>query len=146
MLGILGITLRQHRTIASADISGSFAPILQFEKLEIHKVFLRFPNFILEQNLSLLSLAELCGAALKISTIPTVLPRSSSLCPPLPPPPFGQIQHRKAVCFPRCQCCLQRVTPSDAQRPADLLRNRNFAQIVHPADDACCFPIFAHPP
>ena len=57
--------LRQHRTIASADISGSFAPILQFEKLEIHKVFLRFPNFILEQNLSLLSLAELCGAALK---------------------------------------------------------------------------------
>ena len=58
--------LRQHRTIASADISGSFVPILQFEKLEIHKVFLRFPNFILEQNLSLLSLAELCGAALKV--------------------------------------------------------------------------------
>jgi len=40
---------------------------LQFEKLEIHKVFLRFPNFILEQNLSLLSLAELCGAALILS-------------------------------------------------------------------------------
>ena len=57
--------IRQHRTIASADISGSFVPILQFEKLEIHKVFLRFPNFILEQNLSLLSLAELCGAAIK---------------------------------------------------------------------------------
>ena len=56
--------LRQHRTIASADISGSFVPILQFEKLEIHKVFLRFPNFILEQNLSLLCLAELCGDAL----------------------------------------------------------------------------------
>ena len=32
--------------------------------LRVHKVFLRFPNFILEQNLSLLSLAELCGAAL----------------------------------------------------------------------------------
>ena len=58
--------IRQHRTIASADISGSFAPILQFEKLEIHKVFLRFPNFILEQNLSPLSLAELCGVALVI--------------------------------------------------------------------------------
>ena len=57
------IAQRQHRTIASADISESFVPILQFEKLEIHKVFLRFPNFILEQNLSLLSLAELCGAA-----------------------------------------------------------------------------------
>ena len=53
----------QHRTIASADISGSFVPILRFEKLEIHPVFLRFPNLILEQNLSLLSLAELCGAA-----------------------------------------------------------------------------------
>jgi len=38
---------------------------LQFEKLEIHKVFLRFPNFILGQNLSLLPLAELCGAAIK---------------------------------------------------------------------------------
>ena len=33
--------------------------------LRAHKVFLRFPNFILEQNLSLLSLAELCGAALR---------------------------------------------------------------------------------
>ena len=39
---------------------------MQFEKLERHPVFLRFPNFILEQNLSLLSLAELCGAALKV--------------------------------------------------------------------------------
>ena len=58
------VSLGQHRTIASADSSGSFAPILQFEKLEIHKVFLRFPNFILGQNLSLLSLAELCGAAI----------------------------------------------------------------------------------
>ena len=57
--------IRQHRIIASADSSGSFAPILQFEKLEIHKVFLRFPNFILGQNLSLLPLAELCGAAIK---------------------------------------------------------------------------------
>ena len=34
--------------------------------LRVHPVFLRFPNFILEQNLSLLSLAELCGAALKV--------------------------------------------------------------------------------
>ena len=57
--------LRQHRTIMSSAFGGSFAPILQFEKLEIHKVFLRFPNFILEQNLSPKSLAKLCGAALK---------------------------------------------------------------------------------
>ena len=53
----------QHRTIASAAFAGSFAPILQFEKLEIHTVFLRFPNFILEQNLSSKPLAELCGVA-----------------------------------------------------------------------------------
>ena len=56
--------LRQHRTIASADFAGSFAPISQFEKLEIHTVFLRFPNFILEQNLSPKPLAELRGVAL----------------------------------------------------------------------------------
>ena len=34
--------LRQHRTIASADLSGSFAPFLQFQKREIHTVFPRF--------------------------------------------------------------------------------------------------------
>lgn len=85
------------------------------------------------------------GITLKISTIHTVLPRSPSLCPPLPPPPFGQIQHRKAVCFPRFRCYLQQGTSSDPQRPADLLRNDNSAQTVHPADDACCFPNFATP-
>ena len=63
----LWIDLRQHRIIASADSHGSFAPILQFEKSEIHTVFLDFPNFILKQNLSRLSLAELCGAALNKS-------------------------------------------------------------------------------
>jgi len=31
---------------------------MQFEKLEIHKVFLCFPNFNLEQNLSPLSLTN----------------------------------------------------------------------------------------
>ena len=56
---------RQYRTIASAAFSGSFAPVLQFEKLEIHTVFLHFPNFILEQNLSPKALAELRGVALK---------------------------------------------------------------------------------
>ena len=43
----------------SVVISGSFAPTLQFEKREIHKVFLRFPNFDLCQNLSLLTFAKL---------------------------------------------------------------------------------------
>ena len=32
---------------------------MQFEKREIHKVFLRFPNFHLEQNLSLTTLVNL---------------------------------------------------------------------------------------
>ena len=56
--------LRQHRTIASADLSGSFAPFLQFQKREIHTVFPRFWNFELAQNLSLRFLDELCGVAL----------------------------------------------------------------------------------
>jgi len=42
----------------SAADSGSFAPTTQFEKHEIHKVCLRFPNFYLEQNLSLTVLAD----------------------------------------------------------------------------------------
>ena len=36
------INIGQHRTIASADLSGSFAPFLQFQKREIHTVFPRF--------------------------------------------------------------------------------------------------------
>ena len=56
--------LRQHRTIASASLSRLFAPLLQFEKREIHTVFLRFPNFELGQKSCLRLLAELCGAAL----------------------------------------------------------------------------------
>ena len=41
---------------------GSYAPSYQFEKREIHKVFLHFPNFNLEQNLSPISHANLnCG-------------------------------------------------------------------------------------
>ena len=56
--------LRQHRTITSADLSGSFAPVLQFQKRKIHTVFPRFRNFELAQNLSLRFLAELCGVAL----------------------------------------------------------------------------------
>ena len=56
--------LRQHRTITSADLNGSFAPVLQFQKRKIHTVFQRFRNFELAQNLSLSFLAELCGVAL----------------------------------------------------------------------------------
>ena len=43
---------------SSAADSGSFALTMQFEKLEIHKVFLRFLNLNLGQNLSPLSLAD----------------------------------------------------------------------------------------
>ena len=56
--------LWQHRTIASADLSGSFAPVPQFQKREIHTVFPHFRNFEPAQNLSLSFLAELCGVAL----------------------------------------------------------------------------------
>ena len=43
---------------SAAVTGGSFAPTMQFEKLEIHTVFLRFPNFYLGQNLSLTPLAD----------------------------------------------------------------------------------------
>ena len=43
---------------SSAAAAGSFAPTLQFAKLEIHTVFLHFANFNLEQNLSPSALAD----------------------------------------------------------------------------------------
>jgi hypothetical protein len=45
-------------TRLSSAIDGSFAPTLQFVKLEIHKVFRRFPNFDLKPNLSPITLAN----------------------------------------------------------------------------------------
>ena len=57
-------SLWQHRAIASASLRRLFAPLLQFEKREIHTVFLRFPNFELGQKSCLRLLAELRGAAL----------------------------------------------------------------------------------
>ena len=50
----------------SASRSRLFAPLLQFEKREIHTVFLRFPNFELSQKSRLELLAKLCGVALEI--------------------------------------------------------------------------------
>ena len=50
---------------SSAADSGSFDPTFQFVKLEIHPVFLRFPNFNLDQNLSLTTLADLIIASLR---------------------------------------------------------------------------------
>ena len=42
----------------------SFPPILRFEKLEIHKVFRRFPNLALTKNLSPSTAADLIRASL----------------------------------------------------------------------------------
>ena len=42
---------------SAAALSGSFVPAYRFENLEIHKVFLQFPNLNLEQNPSLTALA-----------------------------------------------------------------------------------------
>ena len=56
--------LRQHRTMETAGFGGSFAPIVQYEKWEIHPVFPHFSYFRLCQNLSPNLLAPLCGAAL----------------------------------------------------------------------------------
>ena len=57
-----------HNANASAAFGGSFAPILRFEKLEIHKVFLRFPSLVLKQNLSPNALADFRCAALSPAT------------------------------------------------------------------------------
>ena len=48
----------------SVSRSRLFALLLQFEKREIHTVFLRFPNFELSQKPRLGLLAKLCGVAL----------------------------------------------------------------------------------
>ena len=60
-------TLRQHRTMGATGFGGSFAPIVQYEKWEIHPVFPHFSYFRLCQNLSPNLLAPLCGVALSLS-------------------------------------------------------------------------------
>ena len=62
--------LGQHRTMGTAGFGGSFAPIVQYEKWEIHPVFPHFSYFRLFQNLSPNLLAPLCGAALEKRTLP----------------------------------------------------------------------------
>ena len=57
--------LRQHRTMGAAGFGGSFAPIVQYEKWEIHPVFPHFPYFRWDQNISPKLLAPLCGDALR---------------------------------------------------------------------------------
>ena len=62
----MNLELGQHRTMGAAGLSGSFVPIVQYEKRGIHPVFPHFPYFRLGQNLSLNLLAPLCGVALDI--------------------------------------------------------------------------------
>ena len=51
--------------MGAAGFGGSFAPIVQHEKWEIHPVFPHFSYFRLDQNLPPNLLAPLCGVALK---------------------------------------------------------------------------------
>ena len=47
---------------SASDEDGSFVPTFQFGKLEIHKVFLRFPNFNLgAKSLALVSCDLISG-------------------------------------------------------------------------------------
>ncbi|MBS6492883.1 MAG: hypothetical protein KH614_10165, partial [Firmicutes bacterium] len=48
--------------------AGSFSSIHRYEKLEIHKVFLRFPYLALPKNLSPSNLADLIRGSLKKQT------------------------------------------------------------------------------
>ena len=56
--------LGQHRTMGTTGFGASFAPIVQYEKWEIHPLFPHFSYFRLCQNLSPNLLAPLCGTAL----------------------------------------------------------------------------------
>ena len=69
--------LRQRRTIVPASLSRLFAPLLQFEKWEIHTVFLHFSNFEVGQKSWLSLLVKLCGVALK----QTCFDLTFSICP-----------------------------------------------------------------
>ena len=50
--------IRQHRIYSSSAFAGHFSPLHRFEKFEVHKVFLQFPNLNLEQNPSLTALRK----------------------------------------------------------------------------------------
>ena len=63
---LCGKIIKEALNKSSAVDGGSFSPNLRFEKLEIHKVFLRFPNLALTKNLSVNLLAKFCDAALEI--------------------------------------------------------------------------------
>ena len=56
---------------APARFGGSFPPIHRFEKFEIHKGYLHFPNLALTKNLSPNLLVELCVAALNFPNFAT---------------------------------------------------------------------------
>ena len=70
--------LRQRRTIVPASLSRLFAPLLQFEKWEIHTVFLHFGDFELEQKYWLSLLVKLCGVALAFSRMAKPSGRNSA--------------------------------------------------------------------
>ena len=69
--------LRQRRTIVPASLSRLFVPLLQFEKWEIHTVFLHFSNFEVGQKSWLSLLVKLRGVALK----QTCFDLTFSICP-----------------------------------------------------------------
>ena len=58
---------------SAAALGGSFAATFRFENLEIHKVFLRFSNLDLRQNLSLTALADLFRASLNFVNFQLIL-------------------------------------------------------------------------
>ena len=61
--------------MGAAGFDGSFAPIVQYEKWEIHPVFPHFPYFRLEQNLTPNLLVPLCGVAIKNAVFPPMSKR-----------------------------------------------------------------------
>lgn len=75
---------------------GSFPPVMQDEKLEIHKVFLNFPSFCLTKNLSPPALVDFSGASVAETGNPRSATQAGSFAP--------KVQYEKQEIHPVFPC------------------------------------------
>ena len=86
------LIFREPLNKSSAALSGSFVPTDRFENLEIHKVFLQFPNLNLETK----SLADRSCDLIRGSLVYTNTPEKSSV--------FIAFQKKKRTRIPGIRC------------------------------------------
>ena len=68
------------------------------------------------------AVADKCANKEKPGTLPKECAQALSI---LQAASFAEIQHYKAESFPRCQCCLWRVSFSDLEGASNLFGNHN---------------------